>query len=123
MQRIVRFFRNVMFRERVEHELDDELSGAMDWLIDEKRRAGMTEQAARREARLELGSPESIKDAVRDVRTGAVVESVLQDIRYGLRLLARNPLFTVTAGGRLVSIQGDCLQHLGQAAYVKGLLS
>ncbi len=29
----------------------------------------------------------------------------------------------VTAGARLVSIQGDCLQHLGQAAYVKGLLS
>ena len=28
----------------------------------------------------------------------------------------------VTAGIRLVSIQGDCLQHLGQAAYVKGLL-
>ena len=28
----------------------------------------------------------------------------------------------VTAGQRLVSIQGDCLQHLGQAAYVKGLL-
>ncbi len=29
----------------------------------------------------------------------------------------------VTAGQRLVSIQGDCLQHLGQAAYVKGLLA
>jgi hypothetical protein len=29
----------------------------------------------------------------------------------------------VTAGVRLVSIQGDCLQHLGQAAYVKGLLA
>ncbi len=28
----------------------------------------------------------------------------------------------VTAGARLISIQGDCLQHLGQAAYVKGLL-
>lgn len=28
----------------------------------------------------------------------------------------------VTAGARLVSIQGDCLQHLGQVAYVKGLL-
>jgi uncharacterized damage-inducible protein DinB len=28
----------------------------------------------------------------------------------------------VTAGQRLISIQGDCLQHLGQAAYVKGLL-
>ena len=27
----------------------------------------------------------------------------------------------VTAGQRLISIQGDCLQHLGQAAYVKGL--
>jgi uncharacterized damage-inducible protein DinB len=28
----------------------------------------------------------------------------------------------VTAGQRLISIQGDCLQHLGQAAYVKGLV-
>jgi hypothetical protein len=28
----------------------------------------------------------------------------------------------VTAGVRLISIVGDCLQHLGQAAYVKGLL-
>lgn len=29
----------------------------------------------------------------------------------------------VTAGVRLVSVVGDCLQHLGQAAYVKGLLA
>ena len=97
MRWILRLFQNLRSRDRLEHELNDELSGALEWLIAEKQKAGLTGAAARRAARLELGSTESIKDAVRDVRAGSVLESVMHDIRYGVRLLVRNPLFTVTA--------------------------
>ena len=45
----------------------------------------------------ELGSVAAIKDNVRDVRAGAFVDTLLQDVRFGARLLRRNPLFASTA--------------------------
>jgi putative ABC transport system permease protein len=97
MPRLRNLFRNLFGRETVERDLDDELRATEELLIDEKVRAGLTPAAARRAARAELGSLESIKDSVRDVRAGAFVETVLQDLRFGARLLRRNPLFASTA--------------------------
>lgn len=97
MRRLANLCRNLLGRNRIERELDEELRGTLDLLVQEKVRAGMAEDAARRAARLELGGIESIKESVRDVRAGAFVETLLLDTRYGLRLLARNPLFTLTA--------------------------
>ncbi len=93
----ISLWRNMLRRGRVERDLDDELKATVDLLVDEKVRSGLSPDAARRAARAELGSLESIKDGVRDVRAGAFVETVLQDVRFGARLLRRNPLFASTA--------------------------
>jgi predicted permease len=57
----------------------------------------MAPEHARRAARLELGGAESIKEQIRDVRAGSFLDTLLQDVRYGSRLLRRNPLFALTA--------------------------
>ena len=89
--------RNLLRRHRVERDLDDEVRAAVEQLAEEKVRGGMDAAAARRAAAIELGGVESVKAQVREIRTGALLDSVLEDLRYAARLLRRNPLFTLTA--------------------------
>lgn len=98
--RMLRVLRNLVRRDRLERDLDDELRAAFDLLVEEKVRAGMSSDAARRVAAIELHI-ESVKEQVRDVRAGSFIETLAQDVRYGVRLLHRNPLFTLTAAASL----------------------
>ncbi len=91
------FWRNLFHRDAAERELDDELRSYVDLLTAEKVRAGATPEAARREAMLEVGGLENVKENVREIRAGEFVESVLRDLRYALRSLARTPSFTLAA--------------------------
>ncbi len=77
-------------RTRVEHDLDQEIRTYADMLADEKARSGMTRQEAERAARIELGGIEQVKEQVRASRTGAWLDQLAADVRYGLRTLRRN---------------------------------
>jgi hypothetical protein len=101
VSRMRSLWRNLVYRGRVEHDLDEEVGGAFELLVEEKVRAGMSPAAARRAATIELGRLESIKAQVREVRAGAFVEALLQDMRYGVRLLFRSPLFSLFATASL----------------------
>lgn len=96
MARLASLWRNLTRRRRIERELDDEVRAAFDLLVEEKQRTGLSAGQARRAAQLEL-HVESVKQQVRDARSGATLETVAQDIRYAARLLWRQPIFTCTA--------------------------
>jgi len=94
MRRLLNAWRNLTGRRKVELELDEELRAVRDLLVDEKLRAGESPQQAQRSAALELGRPESLKDAIRDVRAGALVDEVVRDVVHALRAYRRTPGFT-----------------------------
>ena len=89
--------RNLFTRPRIEHELDADVRAYVELLTDEKVRAGMNRNDARRAALVELGGIERVKDEVREVRSGALLETTARDIRYAIRTLVRRPGFTVVA--------------------------
>jgi putative ABC transport system permease protein len=85
--------RNLLRKPRIEKELDEEISSHVDLLTDEKIKEGMNSQDARRAARIELGGVEQIKENARAVRVGVWLETLWQDIRFGVRMLRKNPSF------------------------------
>jgi len=91
------FLRNLLRRGRADSEVDAELRAYLDLLSEEKIAAGRNLAEARREAKIELGGVEQIKENVRDVRAGAWLESAAQDFRYAFRTLRRAPAFSVIA--------------------------
>ena len=94
--RMANLWRNLFRKSAVERDLDDELRAARETLEARYGGAGMSPAAARRAARLALGG-EPVKDAVRDVRVGVQIESIVADVRYALRTLRKSPAFTAAA--------------------------
>ena len=76
MRRLIRIGRNLFGRNGVERDLADEVRAAVEQLSDEKVRAGADASEARRLAAIELGGVESVKAQVREVRAGAVVDTL-----------------------------------------------
>jgi predicted permease len=97
MSRLARFLKNTFHRHRVERDLDDELRSYVEMAAEEKRGAGLSESEARRAALIELGGVEQVRESVRDVRAGALVDQLRQDLFYAIRVLGRNRGFTAVA--------------------------
>jgi hypothetical protein len=88
----------VLFRPNaVEGELDDELRFHMNCLLEKLIQSGLDPVEAERRARMHFGGLAQVKEECREARGVNFVETAIQDLRYGLRILAKNPGFTAMA--------------------------
>src|SRR6185503_7994288 len=95
--RVVAALRSFVHRDAVEHELDDELRFHLEQLEAHEAARGSARTDASLEARRRFGGFEQVKEACRDMRTLRPLEEFLRDLRFGVRLLVRSPVFAVVS--------------------------
>jgi putative ABC transport system permease protein len=89
--------RAILQGSRMEREMDAELRFHIEACAEDMVRNGVPREEALRRARLEFGGIEQTKEECRDARGVSFVESVVQDLCFGFRMLRKNPGFTVAA--------------------------
>ena len=89
--------RALLRRTPLEAELDEELRAHLEREVEKYVRSGLPGEEAARRARLEFGGLDQVKEECRDARGVNFVETLFQDARHGLRVLAKNPGFTAVA--------------------------
>ena len=70
IRRLLSFFRNLFRKRAIEQALDDDLQSSVEVLTQEKMQQGLSQAVARREALIEIGGIEQVKEGVRAARAG-----------------------------------------------------
>src|SRR5690348_1307824 len=97
LKRLIGGLRVLFHKEDAEQELDEELRGYVDTAAAEKMKAGMSREEAMRQVRMNMGSSEGVKEEVRSVGWETFAETLWQDIRFAVRILAKTPVITTVA--------------------------
>ena len=84
-------------RNQKDAELQEELQFHLDEETDERSADGLPIDEARRAARLDLGNVAIVREDTRAAWTSTLLGQLIQDLRYGVRMLAANKVFSVLA--------------------------
>src|SRR5947209_5423607 len=100
MRRLAEFARRLAYyfqRRKFDQDLTEEMQFHLDMKIEQNLKAGMTTEQARSQAQRQFGNEFSLQARSRRVWGFESIEILVQDLRYGARMLIRNPGFTAVA--------------------------
>ncbi|HKC63836.1 MAG TPA: ABC transporter permease [Pyrinomonadaceae bacterium] len=89
--------RGLLRKDHVEREMDEELRFHLRMRTAENIRRGMSPSEAEQAAQKSFGSWARVKEACKDVKGGGMLETLIQDVIFGLRMLRKHPSFTLVA--------------------------
>ena len=95
--RILSRLRAVFTKPALDADFAEELAQHLEAATADNLRAGMTPEEARRQARIAFGGMDQIRELHRDIRGLPWLEDIARDLRYGARMLRKDPCFTAVA--------------------------
>jgi predicted permease len=94
LRSIITGLRNLFFHKRASKELEDEIDSYVDSAVADGVSRGMTDAEARRSARLDVGGTDAVKERTGTIGWERIIESVVQDVGFALRMMRKSPLTT-----------------------------